>query len=63
VKSLQPSSVIAAVPVASRQACAQLRQVADECVCLAIPEPFGAVGEWYEDFQQTSDAEVRDLLR
>jgi putative phosphoribosyl transferase len=63
VKSLQSSSVIVAVPVASRQACAHLRQVADECVCLAVPEPFGAVGEWYEDFQQTSDAEVRDLLR
>jgi putative phosphoribosyl transferase len=63
VKSLQSSSLIVAVPVASRQACAHLRQVADECVCLAVPEPFGAVGEWYEDFQQTSDAEVRDLLR
>jgi putative phosphoribosyl transferase len=63
VKSLQSSSVIVAVPVASRQACAHLRQVADECVCLAVPEPFGAVGEWYEDFQQTGDAEVRDLLR
>jgi predicted phosphoribosyltransferase len=62
VKSLQPSAVIVAVPVASRQACAYLRHAADECVCLAVPEPFGAVGEWYEDFRQTSDAEVRDLL-
>jgi predicted phosphoribosyltransferase len=63
VKSLQPSAVIVAVPVASRQACAYLRHVADECVCLAVPEPFGAVGEWYQDFRQTSDAEVRELLR
>ena len=63
VKSLQPSTVIVAVPVASRQACAHLRHVADECVCLAVPEPFGSVGEWYQDFGQTSDAEVRDLLR
>ena len=62
VKSLQPSAVIVAVPVASRQACAYLRHVADECVCLAVPEPLGAVGEWYQDFRQTSDAEVRDLL-
>ena len=61
-KSLQPSAVIVAVPVASRQACAHLREAADECVCLAVPEPFGSVGEWYQDFRQTSDAEVRDLL-
>ncbi len=62
VKSLQPAAVIVAVPVASRQACAHLRHAADECVCLAVPERFGAVGEWYLDFRQTSDAEVRDLL-
>lgn len=62
VKSLQPSAVIVAVPVASRRACAQLSDTADECVCLAVPEPFVAVGEWYQDFRQTSDAEVRDLL-
>jgi putative phosphoribosyl transferase len=62
VKSLEPSSVIVAVPVASRQACVHLRQVADECVCLAVPERFGAVGEWYQNFRQISDAEVRQLL-
>jgi putative phosphoribosyl transferase len=62
VKSLQPSAVIVAVPVASQQARAYLRHAADECVCLAVPEPFGAVGEWYQDFRQTSDAEVRNLL-
>ena len=62
VKSLHPSAVIVAVPVASRQACMHLRPVADECVCLAVPEHFGSVGEWYQDFRQTSDAEVRDLL-
>lgn len=62
VKSLQPSTVIVAVPVASMQACAHIREEADECVCLATPAPFMAVGEWYEDFRQTSDAEVRELL-
>jgi putative phosphoribosyl transferase len=63
VKSLQPSAVIVAVPVASWQACAHIREEAGECICLAVPEPFRAVGEWYQDFRQTSDAEVRDLLR
>ena len=62
VKSLQPSAVIVAVPVASRRAREHLRHIADECVCLAIPDAFGAVGEWYWDFRQTSDAEVRELL-
>jgi putative phosphoribosyl transferase len=62
VRSLEPSAVVVAVPVASRQACAHLRHVVDECVCLAVPERFGSVGEWYQDFRQTSDAEVRDLL-
>jgi len=63
VKSLKPSAVIVAVPVASQQACAHLRKEADQCVCLAVPRPFRAVGEWYQDFRQTSDGEVRDLLR
>lgn len=63
VKSLQPSAVIVAVPVASRQACVLIRDEADECVCLATPTPFMAVGEWYQDFRQTSDAEVRELLQ
>jgi len=62
VKSLEPSAVIVAVPVASRQAREHLRHEADECVSLAIPDAFGAVGEWYQDFRQTSDAEVRELL-
>ncbi len=63
VKSLQPSAVIVAVPVASRQACVLIRDEADDCVCLATPTPFMAVGEWYQDFRQTSDAEVRELLQ
>ena len=62
VTSLQPVSLIVAAPVGSKQACAHIRKWADECVCLATPEPFIAVGEWYQDFGQTSDAEVRDLL-
>src|SRR5262249_26527664 len=57
-----PARVVVAVPVGSRQTCAELRDEADEVVCAATPEPFYAVGMWYEDFSQTSDAEVRQLL-
>jgi len=63
VQSLQPSNVTVAVPVASRQACTLIRNEADDCVCLATPARFIAVGEWYQDFRQTSDVEVRELLR
>jgi putative phosphoribosyl transferase len=62
VTSLEPVALVVAVPVGSKQAGAHIRKSADECVCLATPHPFVAVGEWYEDFGQTSDAEVRDLL-
>ncbi len=58
-----PSRLVAAVPVAARQACKDMRSVADEVVCARTPEPFIAVGAWYEDFSQTSDDEVRELLR
>ena len=51
---------VLAVHVAST--CAALRAEADELVCAATPEPFVAVGRWYEDFSQTSDDEVRALL-
>lgn len=54
--------VIVAVPVASRQAIARLEAEADRVLCLLVPEPFAAVGYWYEDFTQTDDAEVRRLL-
>ena len=52
-----------AVPVAAREAVARLAARADRVVTLATPEPFAAVGYWYEDFTQTDDAEVRSLLR
>ncbi|MGA7887018.1 MAG: phosphoribosyltransferase [Acidobacteriaceae bacterium] len=64
VRSLRPVAgrVVVAVPVGSRGACEDLRRVADEVICLQTPEPFHAVGEFYEDFWQTSDAEVAELL-
>lgn len=61
-RSLKPSKIVIAVPVGSRDACARLRKEADDLVCLAAPELFFAVGEWYRDFQQVSDDEVRHLL-
>ncbi|EFL20932.1 putative phosphoribosyl transferase [Streptomyces himastatinicus ATCC 53653] len=53
---------VLAVPVAPPDAVASLREDADEVVCLSSPPDFSAVGEWYEDFSQTGDAEVMDLL-
>jgi putative phosphoribosyl transferase len=55
--------VILAVPVAPRGTVAALSQVADRVVCLESPEPFYAIGQWYQDFSQTTDAEVVRLLR
>lgn len=58
----RPRRIVVATPIASRDAAAGLRRIADEIVVVATPEPFSAVGVWYEDFAQTSDAEVRRLL-
>lgn len=62
VRKLGPSQVVVAVPVGAGETCARLRELADEVVCVEEPEPFFAVGNWYQDFEQTSDAEVRELL-
>jgi len=62
VRSLKPRNTLIAVPVASVQACERLRNEVDKCVCLATPEPFWAVGEWYRDFRQVTDAEVQHFL-
>jgi erythromycin esterase-like protein len=53
---------VVAVPVADSDVCEALRSIADEVLCLLTPKPLGAVGLWYEDFEQTADGEVRDLL-
>lgn len=55
--------VIAAVPVGSIEACRRLSKELDDCVCLAMPEQFYAVGQWYDDFQQVTDAEVHQMLQ
>jgi putative phosphoribosyl transferase len=58
-----PARIVVAVPVAARSTCEELRRVADDVVCALTPEPFLAVGQWYQDFSQTTDDEVRELLR
>ena len=58
-----PAKIIIAVPTTSADACAMLEPMVDEFVALIMPEDFRAVGQWYEDFAQTSDAEVSDLLK
>jgi predicted phosphoribosyltransferase len=57
-----PARIIVAVPTAAPETCEELKQEVDEIVCAMTPTPFYGVGEWYEEFGQTSDDEVRDLL-
>ncbi|MBT2481543.1 phosphoribosyltransferase family protein [Streptomyces sp. ISL-94] len=62
VRAMGAARVVLAVPVAPPDAVARLRTAADEVVCLSTPRAFSAVGEWYQDFSQTPDEEVVDLL-
>jgi predicted phosphoribosyltransferase len=62
VQQQRPTRVVVAVPVGSAATCADLQGEVDEVVCALTPQPFFAVGQWYEDFTQTSDAEVHELL-
>jgi predicted phosphoribosyltransferase len=62
LRQQQPAKIVVAVPVAAKQTCEELRAEADEVVCGITPDPFYAVGLWYEDFSQTTDEEVRELL-
>jgi putative phosphoribosyl transferase len=62
LRRLRPARLVIAVPVAAPETCAELREEVDDIVCVRTPKPFYAVGCWYEDFTQTSDEEVRQLL-
>jgi predicted phosphoribosyltransferase len=62
LRSQYPRRLVVAVPVAPASTCDALRDLADEVICLATPQNFHSVGEWYEDFSQTTDEEVRRLL-
>lgn len=62
LRSQQPKKIVVAVPVAPRSACQELATQGIQVVCLATPEPFYAIGLWYENFSQTTDEQVRALL-
>ena len=62
LRDAQPAQIVVAVPVGAAETCNRLRRLADLVICLATPFPFSAVGEWYDDFSQTGDDEVRRLL-
>ncbi len=62
LRRMQPRQIVVAVPVAAAETCSDLRSEVDDIVCLRTPQPFQAVGLWYDDFTQTTDAEVHDLL-
>jgi predicted phosphoribosyltransferase len=63
LKQMKPARIVVAVPVAALQTCEELKKEVDEVVCAFTPEPFGGVGLWYDDFSQTSDDEVNNLLK
>ncbi len=62
LRQLRPARIVVAVPVGSAETCRRLEQVADAVVCATTPQPFHAVGLWYRDYEQTTEAEVMDLL-
>ncbi|HEU4620478.1 MAG TPA: erythromycin esterase family protein [Gammaproteobacteria bacterium] len=62
LRQQQPARIVVAVPTAAADTCEKLRAEADEVICAITPTPFYGVGRWYEDFSQTTDQEVRDLL-
>lgn len=62
VRAHEPARLVVAVPVAAAETCDEFRSDVDEIVCAITPEPFVAVGLWYDDFSQTTDDEVKQLL-
>ena len=62
LRQQSPARIVVAVPVSASETCDEYRMGVDEIICAQTPEPFMGVGMWYQDFSQTTDAEVRDLL-
>jgi len=62
VKTKNPAKIVIAVPTATPDTCRDFKDEVDEAICVATPEPFYGVGAWYEDFSQTTDTEVCELL-
>ncbi len=63
LRAQKPDRLVVAVPVAARETCEALRSEVDDIVCALTPEPFFAVGQWYQDFSQIDDDDVRELLQ
>jgi putative phosphoribosyl transferase len=63
LRQQQPAQIVVAVPIAAPETCDEFRAEVDKIICAVTPEPFYAVGLWYEDFSQTTDDEVSDYLR
>jgi len=63
LRSKEPKKLVVAVPVASRDAAEKIKREVDDFVCLHAPEVFLGVSRFYEDFEQTSDDEVKELLK
>ncbi|MBD2137189.1 phosphoribosyltransferase [Anabaena sp. FACHB-1237] len=62
LKQQQPDKIIIATPIAPPDVCQQLQLEVDDVICLQTPEPMSAIGLWYDDFTQTTDDQVRELL-
>jgi predicted phosphoribosyltransferase len=62
LRRASPQSIVVAVPTAAPSTCEEFQTIADACICTITPEPFRAVGLWYENFDQISDEEVCHLL-
>jgi predicted phosphoribosyltransferase len=62
LRKFGPARVVVAVPVGALETCAEFQEEADEAICGEMPDPFYAVGVWYQDFSQTTDEEVHNLL-
>ena len=62
LRKQNPGRIVVAVPTASPETCEEMKVKADHVICAITPDPFQAVGRWYQDFSQTSDEEVADLL-
>jgi len=63
LRQQNPEKIVVTVPTAPADTCEELKGQADEVICAATPEPFYAVGLWYDDFAQTTDEEVKELMR
>jgi predicted phosphoribosyltransferase len=62
LRRMEPARLVVGVPVGAPETCDAFRDEVDEVICAITPEPFFGVGMWYDDFTQTSDEEVRELL-